>query len=75
VELIPLYVRISPEIHEWLQDISRNDRRSMASMTELLLRECMRRREPGALSTKYPADKVLEDINISEAVEKMISNV
>ncbi len=74
-ELVPLYVRITPELHTWLQKFARKDRRSMASLTELLLREGMRRREPGSLSSDYPAnEKALQDIAITEAVERMIAD-
>ena len=76
VELVPLYVRITPELHSWLQNAARKDRRSMASLTELLLREGMRRREPGSLSNDYPlAEKTLSDINVSDAVDRMLADV
>ena len=37
--LVPMYVRISPEVKQLVEDKARKERRTMASMVEVILRE------------------------------------
>ena len=37
--LVPMYVRISPEVKQLVEDKARMERRTLASMVEVILRE------------------------------------
>tara|TARA_B100001027_G_scaffold215841_1_gene190681 strand:+ start:2655 stop:2888 length:234 start_codon:yes stop_codon:yes gene_type:complete len=70
-KLVALYARITPELHAMLQKAAKKDRRSMASLIELLCRESLRRREPGSINYTAP-DNTLHDVEVSDAVERMV---
>ena len=39
LDLVPMYVKVSPEVKQLVQNKARLERRSLASMVEILLRE------------------------------------
>jgi|TARA_B100002019_G_scaffold293126_1_gene318873 hypothetical protein len=39
VNLVPMYVKISPEVKQLVEDKARMERRTLASMVEVILRE------------------------------------
>ena len=38
-DLVPMYVKISPEVKQLVEDKARMERRTLASMVEVILRE------------------------------------
>ena len=71
LDTIGLFVRISPEVHQWLTEHAKKERRSMASFTEFVLRQEMRRRAPSALHHEPPTH--MEDLDVSDRVNRLIS--
>ena len=62
--LVPLYIRIDEELHKKLKQVAENERRSMASLAEMLLKDSLE--NPNALKRKNTK------INVNEAVERML---
>ena len=70
-ETVSLFVRVTPEVHDWLAEQAKADRRSMASLTEFIFRQEMRRRSPKHLSPEPPQN--IDDLNVSDRIDRLIS--
>ena len=62
--LVPLYIRIDEELHKKLKQVAENERRSMASLAQVLLKQSLEKPESQSRKT------VVNDVN--EAVERML---
>ena len=62
--LVPLYIRIEEDLHKKLKQVAENERRSMASLAQVLLKQSLENPEPKRRKT------VVNDVN--DAVERML---
>ena len=62
--LVPLYIRIEEDLHKKLKQVAENERRSMASLAQVLLKQSVENPEPKRRKT------AVNDVN--DAVERML---
>jgi len=62
--LVPLYIRIEEDLHKKLKQVAENERRSMASLAQVLLKQSLDKPETKRRKT------VVNDVN--DAVERML---
>jgi len=62
--LVPLYIRIEEDLHKKLKQVAENERRSMASLAQVLLKQSLEKPESQRRKT------VVNDVN--DAVERML---
>jgi len=62
--LVPLYIRIEEDLHKKLKQVAENERRSMASLAQVLLKQSLENPEPKRRKT------AVNDVN--DAVERML---
>ena len=62
--LVPLYIRIEEDLHKKLKQVAENERRSMASLAQVLLKQSLENPEPKRRKA------VVNDVN--DAVERML---
>lgn len=62
--LVPLYIRIEEDLHKKLKQVAENERRSMASLAQVLLKQSLENPETKRRKT------AINDVN--DAVERML---
>ena len=62
--LVPLYIRIEEDLHKKLKQVAENERRSMASLAQVLLKQSLENPEIKRRKT------AVNDVN--DAVERML---
>ena len=50
MEIVPLYLRLTRECYDMLKYQAKKERWTMAGLTESILREALRKRQPGSIS-------------------------
>tara|TARA_R100000773_G_scaffold27686_1_gene23927 strand:+ start:4537 stop:4794 length:258 start_codon:yes stop_codon:yes gene_type:complete len=75
IEIVPFYCRLSRGCYEMLKRQAKKERWTMAGLTESILREALRKREPRSISNdimfETPRDEV-KDLKIAEQVDAMV---
>ena len=75
IEVVPFLCRISKECHTMLKQQARREKYSMSALTEVILREALRKRLPGSISNDMmfgsPREEI-RDVNIAEKLDKMV---
>lgn len=64
--LVPLYIRIEEDLYKKLKQVAENERRSMASLAQVLLKQSLENPEPKRRKT------AVNDVN--DAVERMLGS-
>ena len=72
---MPFYCRLSKDCYDKLKYQAKKERYSMAGLTEQILREALRKRNPGSISNEIIfAEKAheIDDLRIAEKVDKLV---
>ena len=75
IELVPFYCRLSKDCYDKLKYQAKKERYSMAGLTEQILREALRKRNPGSISNEIifaEKDHEIDDLRIAEKVDKLV---
>jgi len=74
MEIVPLYLRLTKECYDMLKHQAKKERWTMAGLTESILREALRKRQPGSISDDniFSEKLAVKDLNISQALDKMV---
>tara|TARA_B110000305_G_C19164296_1_gene504098 strand:- start:390 stop:638 length:249 start_codon:yes stop_codon:yes gene_type:complete len=75
-EIVPLYLRLTKECYDMLKYQAKKERWSMAGLTESILREALRKRQPGSISNEniFSEELAVKDLNIAQALDKMVQS-
>ena len=75
-EIVPLYLRLTKECYDMLKLQAKKERWSMAGLTESILREALRKRQPGSISNEniFSENLAVKDLNIAQALDKMVQS-
>tara|TARA_R110002074_G_scaffold97590_1_gene211870 strand:+ start:287 stop:535 length:249 start_codon:yes stop_codon:yes gene_type:complete len=75
-EIVPLYLRLTKECYDMLKLQAKKERWSMAGLTESILREALRKRQPGSISNEniFGEELAVKDLNIAQALDKMVQS-
>ena len=75
-EIVPLYLRLTKECYDRLKYQAKKERWSMAGLTESILREALRKRQPGSISNEniFSEELAVKDLNIAQALDKMVQS-
>ena len=75
-EIVPLYLRLTKECYDMLKLQAKKERWSMAGLTESILREALRKRQPGSISNEniFSEELAVKDLNIAQALDKMVQS-
>lgn len=73
MEVVPLYLRLTRECYDMLKYQAKKERWTMAGLTESILREALRKRQPGSISNEniFTENMAVKDLKISEALDRM----
>ncbi len=73
MEVVPLYLRLTRECYDMLKYQAKKERWTMAGLTESILREALRKRQPGSISNEniFTEQLAVKDLRISEALDQM----
>tara|TARA_R100000654_G_scaffold24399_1_gene47268 strand:- start:533 stop:775 length:243 start_codon:yes stop_codon:yes gene_type:complete len=73
MEVVPLYLRLTRECYDMLKLQAKKERWTMAGLTESILRDGLRKRQPGSISDDniFKDKMLLKDFKISEALDRM----
>ena len=73
MEVVPLYLRLTRECYDMLKHQAKKERWTMAGLTESILREALRKRQPGSISNEniFNENMAVKDLKISEALDRM----
>jgi len=76
MEVVPLYLRLSRECYDMLKHQAKKERWTMAGLTESILREALRKRQPGSISNEniFNEQLAVKDLNIAQALDKMVKS-
>tara|TARA_X000001316_G_C922157_1_gene37031 strand:- start:1387 stop:1626 length:240 start_codon:yes stop_codon:yes gene_type:complete len=76
MEIVPLYLRLTRECYDMLKYQAKKERWTMAGLTESILREALRKRQPGSISDDniFNEKLAVKDLNISQALDKMVKS-
>ena len=72
---MPFYCRLSKDCYDKLKYQAKKERYSMAGLTEQILREALRKRNPGSISNEIifaEKDHEIDDLRIAEKVDKLV---
>ena len=75
IEVVPFLCRISKECHTMLKKQADKEKVSMSALAEIILRQALRKREPGALANELmfgqPQDE-LQDLKMANKIDLML---
>ena len=75
IEVVPFLCRISKECHTMLKQQADKEKVSMSALAEIILRQALRKREPGALDNELmfgqPQDE-LQDLKMANKIDLML---
>tara|TARA_R100000353_G_C6376959_1_gene160769 strand:+ start:161 stop:418 length:258 start_codon:yes stop_codon:yes gene_type:complete len=75
IEVVPFLCRISKECHTMLKQQADKEKVSMSALAEIILRQALRKREPGALANELmfgqPQDE-LQDLKMANKIDLML---
>ena len=75
IEVVPFLCRISKECHTMLKQQADKEKVSMSALAEIILRQALRKREPGALANELmfgqPQDE-LQDLKMANKFDLML---
>lgn len=75
LEVVPFLCRISKECHTMLKQQADKEKVSMSALAEIILRQALRKREPGALANELtfgqPQDE-LQDLKMANKIDLML---
>lgn len=76
MEVVPLYLRLTRECYDMLKYQAKKERWSMAGLVESILREALRRRQPGSISDDniFSEKLLVKDYEIAQALDKMVGS-
>ena len=73
MEVVPLYLRLTRECYDMLKHQAKKERWTMAGLTESILRDALRKRQPGSISDDniFNDKMAVKDFKISQALDQM----
>ena len=74
IKVVPLYLRLTRECYDMLKYQAKKERWTMAGLTESILREALRKRQPGSISNEniFNEQLAVKDLHIAEKLDKMV---